>query len=89
LDNQGTPGTHANVGYAAALDAREPVIGRDPNIRFVALLGGQQQQVPIEDLVSVTRGSHSIELRASVGYSSYEGGDVIVGPVTLVAVLLP
>jgi hypothetical protein len=88
LDNQGAPGTHASVYYAAGLDQREPKIG-DLDVRFVTLLAGEQAQAPIDDLISVARGTYAVELRARAQYSTYEGGDVIVRRVSLMAVLLP
>ena len=58
-------------------------------MRSVTLLGGQREQAPIANLVSAPSGSLTIELLAEATYSSYEGGDVIVAPVTLTGVLLP
>jgi hypothetical protein len=98
LNNEGPPGTHATVAYGVAVDragAQEclegAVCGREFNrdLRSVTLSGGEQQQAPILLLVRVLAGSLTIEPHVSARYSSYEGGDVIVGPVTLEAVLLP
>jgi hypothetical protein len=83
LDNQGTPETHAEVSYAVILDERAVSRGE------ITISGGQQEQVPIQTLLRVRGGFHTIGLQLSAEYSGYGPGDVIVSPVSLIAVSLP
>jgi hypothetical protein len=83
LDDQGPPTTRAHVAINLILD------GRIIASRETILAGGQEQQVPAQELVSLRPGSHSAGVQAEVRYTSYEPGDVLVSPVSLVVIALP
>ncbi len=75
--------TRAEVSYAVILDGRAVSGGE------ITIAGGQQEQVPIQALARATTGSHTVGFQMRAEYFSYEAGDVIVSPVSLVAVSLP
>jgi hypothetical protein len=83
LDNEGAPESHAEVSYAVILDERAISHGE------IRIAGGQQEQLPIQTLLRVKGGSHTIGLQLSAEYSGYGPGDVIVSPVSLIAISLP
>jgi hypothetical protein len=82
-NNEGGAATEANVTYDVVLDGK-PVV-----VREVRLGGGEHEQVPVQALARVARGPHHLDVREWATYSSYGPGDVVVTPVSLVAVLLP
>jgi len=75
--------THVEVSYAVILDERAVSRGE------ITIAGGQQEQVPIQALARATTGSHTVGFQTRAEYFSYEPGDVIVSPVSIVAVSLP
>jgi hypothetical protein len=81
--NDGAANTHAEVSYAVILDERAVSRGE------ITIAGGQQEQVPIQALVRVTSGSHTVGFQIRAEYSSYGPGDVVVSPVSIVAMSLP
>ncbi|MGA2319990.1 MAG: hypothetical protein ABSG95_04505 [Solirubrobacteraceae bacterium] len=83
VDNEGVADTQAKVSYAVILDERAVSSGE------ITVAGGQQEQVPIQALVRVTSRSHTVGFQIRAEYSSYGPGDVIVSPVSIVAVSLP
>ncbi|MGA2322077.1 MAG: hypothetical protein ABSG95_15310 [Solirubrobacteraceae bacterium] len=83
MDSTGAADTYAEVTYAVILD------GRPVSASAIRLPGGQLQQAPIQVLVSAAGGSHTVGLQASAHYLSNEPGEVIVDPVSLVALSLP
>lgn len=91
LRYQGGPGTNASVTYAVAVDH----LGVNMNQTMlttssVTLLGGQAEQAPVQMVVPVARGEHTVEVFTSgAHFSSYEPGDLMVGPVSVVAIALP
>jgi hypothetical protein len=83
MDSTGATDAHAEVTYAVILD------GRTVSVSAIRLPGGQLQQAPIQVLVSAAGGSHTVGFQASAHYLSNEPGEVIVDPVSLVALSLP
>jgi hypothetical protein len=75
--------THAEISYAVTLDKRALSVGK------VTIAGGQQEQLPVQVLARATVGSHAVRFQTRAQYFSYEPGDVIVSPVSIVAVSLP
>jgi hypothetical protein len=55
----------------------------------VGLAGGERTQVPIQLLRRVRSGVHTVGVELEASYSSYEPGEVVVSPVSLVASALP
>jgi hypothetical protein len=74
--------THVEVSYAVILDERAVSRGE------ITIAGGQQEQVPIQALARATTRSHTVGFQIRAEYFSYGPGDVIVSPVSIVAVSL-
>jgi hypothetical protein len=83
LKNEGAPETRARVKFAIVVD-RHVVIQTGSSID-----GGQSVQVPIQALVNVQPGTHSVGLSDEAQYNSSTPGDVIVAPVSIVAGVQP
>ncbi len=83
LRNEGTPATTADVTLDVILD------GRPAGEHQVQFTGGQTLQVPVQALVNIPAGSHTVGLTVDAKYSSNEPGDVLVSPVSLIASTLP
>jgi hypothetical protein len=83
LDNEGAPGTHAEVSYAVILDERAISHGE------ITVAGGQQEHIPIQALLPVASGPHMVGIQLGAEYSGYGPGDVIISPVSLIALSLP
>jgi hypothetical protein len=83
LRNEGTPATTADVTFNVTLD------GRPVGEHEVQFTGGQTLQVPVQALVNIRAGSHTVGLTVDAKYSSNEPGDVLVAPVSLIATMLP
>jgi hypothetical protein len=83
LNNQGATETHAEVSYAVILDERAISHGE------ITIAGGQQEQVPIQTLLPVASGPHTVGIQVGAEYSGYGPGDVIISPVSLIVVSLP
>lgn len=82
VQDQGAAGTSAQLTLDISVDGRRTA-------RELTLAGGQQLDVPMQLLVRVGAGSHVVGLGSTVQYTSTGPGDVIVGPVSMVAVALP
>ncbi len=84
LRNEGAAGTSAYVTLHLVVD------GRLVDHSELTLSGGQSVQAPVQLLLGVPVGRHTVGIVVVVGYSSYDGpGDVIVSPVSLVASAFP
>lgn len=55
----------------------------------LTLSGGQSAQAPAQMLADVRAGSHTVGVDVEAKYSSYEPGDVLVSPVSLIVTALP
>jgi len=71
--------THSPVGYV-----RTP-----SNNKAVALGGGQTVEVPFEALVRLPAGRNLLGLRGEPEYPTREAGEIVLTPVSLVAIALP
>lgn len=84
VENTGAPGVSAKVNYAIFLDGR-PIVERT-----ITLDGSQHTQIPLDAPVRIPAGRHTLGFEAfGVSFSSREPGEVIVAPVSLVALTLP
>jgi hypothetical protein len=83
MADPGGTGTTATVSYGIAVD------GRSVAQSTVVLVGGDHQQAPIQTLVAVPSGLHKLVVQAIARYSSYEPGEVVLTPISLVALTLP
>lgn len=83
LRDDAQPNTTATVQLRLILDGESTVASS------VVLAGGEQTQVPIQLLRRVNSGAHTVGVELEASYSSYEPGEVIVSPVSLVASALP
>ncbi len=82
IDNRGASGTHATVSAELVIDRRAGT--EHP----ASLDGGRSLQLPIQEVVTVRPGTHTIGVAYTAKYSA-RGPDVFVGPTSLVALLLP
>ena len=83
LRYDGQPNTTAQVKLRLALD------GRSATVSEAVLVGGQQTQVPMQLLRRMSSGHHIVGIELGASFSSYEPGEVVVAPVSLLASALP
>ncbi len=83
IENRGAADTHAEVSYAVILDERAVAHGE------ITVAGTQREQTPIQALVHVAAGAHTVGFQARAEYFGYGPGDVVVSPVSLAALSLP
>ena len=83
LRNEGPTNTTANVMLHLIVD------GRLVSHSELTLTGSQSVQAPAQLLANVTAGSHTVGIEVEAKYSSYEPGDVLVSPVSLIVTALP
>jgi hypothetical protein len=83
MRNAGASGTTATITVAIIVD------GHALSRRQVMLLGGEQVQVPLQALVSIPAGKHTLGFGDNAEYSSRGPGDVFVQPVSIIATTLP
>jgi hypothetical protein len=83
LGENGPAAASARVAIALSVDGRRlaPV--------EATVTGGEASQVPVQALIQAEPGRHSVAVAARAEYSSYEAGDVVVSPVSLVVTTLP
>jgi hypothetical protein len=79
----GPPGDLATVHLSVIID------GRVTRATHVRLAGGEQLQSPIQAFAGLVAGEHRVGIVVGASYETYEGGDVLVSPVTLVASAAP
>jgi hypothetical protein len=83
LRDDAQPNTTATVQLHVILD------GESAASSSVVLAGGQHTQVPIQLLRRMSSGHHTVGIEVGASYSSYEPGEVVVSPVSLLASALP
>jgi len=83
LRNEGPTNTTANVMLHLIVD------GRLVSHSELTLTGSQSVQAPAQLLANVPAGSHTVGIEVEAKYSSYEPGDVLVSPVSLIVTALP
>jgi hypothetical protein len=83
LDDRGGANTTARVVLLLILD------GRIASTRVTVIAGGQTLQVPAQMLVSLRPGRHVFGAILEAQYRSFEPGDVLVSPLSLIVSALP
>lgn len=83
LQNAGPPNTTASVAVHLLVDGRWAADDE------VAVAGGQRVQVPEQLLARISAGPHTVGVAVAASYHSFEPGDVLVSPVSLIASALP
>jgi hypothetical protein len=89
LKSDGTQGSTATVGLAVWIDgdkgAPHPI-----DQRMLRLGGGEETRVPLQGLVRLLAGRHSVGFGTTVEYSgASSSGDVVVSAVSVTASVLP
>jgi hypothetical protein len=77
------PDARAELSYRLILD------GHTLSVGTTQLMGGDVTPIPTQALAPVDGAEHTIEWQAKATYASNDPGDVIISPVSIVAVFLP
>jgi hypothetical protein len=91
VEKQGTPATYAEVRTALLVDARPTTQSTTTGELTTAttIRGGQTLQVPLQAVVSVPAGTHTIGVYDQAEYFGSGPGDVVIGPISLIVSALP
>jgi hypothetical protein len=85
MEEAGDANMGARVRYAATLDTH--AVSEEGE---VALTGGERENVPLQVLIPVAGGLHTVGvIYGVVTYRSYESREVVVAPVSLAAIVVP
>lgn len=63
--------------------------GRPLGKASITLAGGERLQAPLQAVLPVHRGVHTLGLAVEASYSTLGPGDVTIGPVSMIATLVP
>jgi hypothetical protein len=83
LRDEGVSSTTADVTLYVVVDGR--TVGHTDS----TLIGGETVQVPIQAVVNISRGQHTVGVGMSAQYLTSEPGDVTVSPVSVTVATFP
>jgi hypothetical protein len=65
------------------------VDGRVVRLRLATVGAGEEAQIPLQDSIHLAAGAHTVTLAPEIDYRGEASGVVDLGPVSLIATLLP
>jgi hypothetical protein len=89
--DEATPGTSATVRIGVLIESGQEPQQRTLDPSSVALDGGQEEQVPVQALATLTAGRHAIGIAEDVEYhgGAASSGNVVVPRTSIIATELP